>query len=93
MKTPAVSTDAPAIYVREMARPSPRRGVGCCVRAKACTVAVRLLPDVKEAKAKLSRALELSATRPQPDGLYSNPGVQHDPQRVYSADAPGRAGC
>ena len=53
-------------------------------------MAVRLLPDVKEADGYVSHALELSATDLNPIVLYVVPETSQIRKRVYAADAPGR---
>ena len=82
--------DAPEMYVREMAAGLRRDVVSLLLAAKAGSVAVRLLPDVKETEGQLSRALELSATDLNPIVLYIDPESSMIRKRVYAADAPGR---
>jgi zinc protease len=82
--------DAPDMYVREMAAGLRRDVVSLLLAAKAGSMAVRLLPDVKETEGQLSRALELSATDFNPIVLYIDPESSMIRKRVYAADAPGR---
>jgi outer membrane lipoprotein-sorting protein len=82
--------DAPDMYVREMAAGLRRDVVSLLLAAKAGSMAVRLLPDVKETEGQLSRALELSATDLNPIVLYIDPESSMIRKRVYAADAPGR---
>jgi hypothetical protein len=82
--------DAPDMYVREMAAGLRRDVVSLLLAAKAGSVAVRLLPDVKETEGQLSRALELSAIDLNPIVLYIDPESSMIRKRVYAADAPGR---
>ena len=82
--------DAPEPFVREMAAGLRRDVVALLLAAKAGTVTVRLLPDVKEADGQVSHALELSATDLNPIVLYVLPATGQIRKRVYAADAPGR---
>jgi zinc protease len=82
--------DAPDMYVREMAAGLRRDVVSLLLAAKAGTVTVRLLPDVKEDGGLVSHALELSATDLNPVVLYVLPETSQIRKRVYAADAPGR---
>jgi zinc protease len=82
--------DAPEPYVRELAAGLRRDVVAMLVAAKAGALAVRLLPDVKDADGQLSRALELSAADLNPIVLYVDPESSLIRKRLYAADAPGR---
>ena len=82
--------DAPEMFVREMAAGLRRDVVALLLAAKGGTLALRLLPDVKDADARISRALELSATDLNPIVLYVDPESSQIRKRVYAADAPGR---
>jgi len=82
--------DAPDMFVREMAAGLRRDMVSLLLAAKAGTLAVRLLPDVKDAEGQISHALELSATDLNPIVLYVDPQSSLIRKRVYAADAPGR---
>lgn len=82
--------DAPQPYVREMAAGIRRDVVALLVAAKAGALAVRLLPDVKDAAGTISHALELSATDLNPIVLYLDPATSQIRKRLYAADAPGR---
>jgi outer membrane lipoprotein-sorting protein len=82
--------DAPEMFVREMTAGLRRDVVALLLAAKAGTVAVRLLPDVKEADGQVSHVLELSATDLNPIVLYVLPETSQIRKRVYAADAPGR---
>ena len=82
--------DAPDPYVREMAAALRRDVVALLLAARAGTLSVRLLPDVKDADGQISHALELSATDLNPIVLYVAPDTSQIRKRVYAADAPGR---
>ena len=82
--------DAQEMFVREMAAGLRRDVVALLLAAKAGTVAVRLLPDVKDADGLISHALELSATDLNPIVLYVDPESSQIRKRLYAADAPGR---
>ena len=82
--------DAPDMFVREMAAGLRRDMVALLLAAKAGSLAVRLLPDVKDAEGQISHALELSATDLNPIVLYVDPQSSLIRKRVYAADAPGR---
>ena len=82
--------DAPEMFVREMAAGLRRDVVALLLAAKGGTLAVRLLPDVKDADGRISHALELSATDLNPIVLYIDPESSQIRKRVYAADAPGR---
>jgi zinc protease len=82
--------DAPDMFVREMAAGLRRDMVSLLLAAKAGSLAVRLLPDVKDAEGQISHALELSATDLNPIVLYVDPQSSLIRKRVYAADAPGR---
>ena len=82
--------DAPEPYVREMAAGLRRDVVALLLGARDGALAVRLLPDVKEADGLISHALELSATDLNPIVLYVVPETSQIRKRVYAADAPGR---
>jgi zinc protease len=82
--------DAPEMFVREMAAGLRRDVVALLLAAKGGTLALRLLPDVKDADGRISRALELSATDLNPIVLYVDPESSQIRKRVYAADAPGR---
>jgi zinc protease len=82
--------DAPENFVREMAAGLRRDVVALLLAAKGGTLALRLLPDVKDADGRISRALELSATDLNPIVLYVDPESSQIRKRVYAADAPGR---
>jgi hypothetical protein len=64
--------------------------VSLLLAAKAGSLAVRLLPDVKDADGQVSHALELSATDLNPIVLYVDPQSSLIRKRVYATDAPGR---
>jgi hypothetical protein len=82
--------DAPDTFVREMAAGIRRDVVSLLLAAKSGALAVRLLPDVKEADGVVSHALELSAPDLNPIVLYVLPDTNQIRKRVYAADAPGR---
>ena len=82
--------DAPEMFVREMAAGLRRDVVALLLAAKGGTLALRLLPDVKDADGRISRALELSATDLNPIVLYVDPESSQIRKRVYAGDAPGR---
>jgi zinc protease len=82
--------DAPDMFVREMAAGLRRDMVSLLLAAKGGSLAVRLLPDVKDAEGQISHALELSATDLNPIVLYVDPQSSLIRKRVYAADAPGR---
>ena len=87
--------DAPDMYVREMAAGLRRDVVSLLLAAKAGSVAVRLLPDVKDADGRVTHtleptALELQAIDLNPIVLYIDPESSMIRKRVYAADAPGR---
>jgi zinc protease len=82
--------DAPDMFVREMAAGLRRDVVSLLLAAKAGSLAVRLLPDVKDADGQVSHAIELSATDLNPIVLYVDPRSSLIRKRVYTADAPGR---
>jgi outer membrane lipoprotein-sorting protein len=82
--------DAPDLFVREMAAGLRRDVVSLLLAAKAGSLAVRLLPDVKDAQGQVSHAIELSATDLNPIVLYIDPQSSLIRKRVYAADAPGR---
>ena len=82
--------DAPDMFVREMAAGLRRDVVSLLLAAKAGSLAVRLLPDVKDADGQVSHAIELSATDLNPIVLYVDPQSSLIRKRVYTADAPGR---
>jgi zinc protease len=82
--------DAPDMFVREMAAGLRRDVVSLLLAAKAGSLVVRLLPDVKDAEGQVSHAIELSATDLNPIVLYVDPQSNLIRKRVYAADAPGR---
>jgi hypothetical protein len=82
--------EAQEMFVREMAAGLRRDVVALLLAATNGTMAVRLLPDVKDPDGQISHALELSATDLNPIVLYIDPESSLIRKRVYAADAPGR---
>ena len=78
--------DAPASVARD-ARTSLRRDiVSLLLAAKDGTLAVRLLPDVKDAAGTLSHAIEVSARDLNPTVLYIDPQTSLITKQVFGAE-------
>jgi len=82
--------DAPDTLARDAALSLRRDVVALLLAAKDGALAVRLLPDVKDAEGRISHALELSAADMNPIVLYVDPETSMIRKRLFAANAPGR---
>jgi len=82
--------DAPDTLARDAALSLRRDVVALLLAAKDGALAVRLLPDVKDAEGRISHALELSAADLNPIVLYVDPETSMIRKRLFAANAPGR---
>jgi len=82
--------DAPDTLARDAALSLRRDVVALLLAAKDGALAVRLLPDVKDAEGHISHALELSAADLNPIVLYVDPETSMIRKRLFAANAPGR---